>query len=636
MMLRCAPLLCYIVGFTSVAGVSSRYAVEVKATGSLPAAKRNAVAAPHEKRPPDVVRRSQPSLVRSEAALEPKEGGAAAFTDLSASLGLTCENVIGKARNIIKAYKEDKTDELGKDDPELQTLEWLSALDQQLETGQTGAGVLEGFYRVLNSMDLGAGLRYGEIWTIQHAESFYSCNGLPGSLEVHKPMTLSKPGKFSEKLVFCGGDMRCAGDTLLPQWDRKLWEIPIPLVADVRLNVRENSSESIGAAKSNGTLPSTGGANASILESQPAGHFDYVSSQHAAKQSVSSLTEVLDPAISTTATPSEQPSEHEIMYCFSPHLDGTTQEAFLAAIEDIQMQVPCVSFRPVQADGDDCQEYPSIFVQSTSEGCWSHVGQVSGSVDFGNRSQPLNLGRGCGLKGLIVHQLGHTLGMLHEFYRPDRDNVLLLQESSLPTNYLTDSFQVMADFDIESDGGKSTESAGFDFLSVMMYSAFSFSTNGLMSSKPRDLRAVGFMGQRMGLSELDARVLGNMYGCLGEVKTSDPNAKLSLALRRASASQDLSAEQTHFNANFKGECEDRNSTSFFDEQNKMQPCRNIKSDCTHPALGEDVRKLCPRTCHMCVHRMWPFMMNKCLLCEDSDDTAPGDTSGRYDSESYPR
>merc|ERR1719359_1426584 len=150
----------------------------------------------------------------------------------------------------------------------------------------------------------------------------------------------------------------------------------------------------------------------------------------------------------------------------------------------------------------------------------------------------------------------------------------------------------------------------------MMYGAFTFSKNGNMVSRPRDLRAVGFMGQRMGLSELDVQVLGHLYGCRGNVTATDPNAKLSIALREAAGSHAevlTGSGGSHFTTEMV--CQDATSSGYFDDQGHDMSCSALSHQCGHSSLGDGIRSACPRTCHECVPGMWPGMSGNCLLCD---------------------
>ena len=66
------------------------------------------------------------------------------------------------------------------------------------------------------------------------------------------------------------------------------------------------------------------------------------------------------------------------------------------------------------------------FVEQTSEksfllfkqlkGCFSAIGVQ------GRGAQPVSIGVGCGVKPVVIHEIMHALGFVHEQSRLDRDN----------------------------------------------------------------------------------------------------------------------------------------------------------------------------------------------------------------------
>ncbi|GFY68877.1 high choriolytic enzyme 2 [Trichonephila inaurata madagascariensis] len=80
----------------------------------------------------------------------------------------------------------------------------------------------------------------------------------------------------------------------------------------------------------------------------------------------------------------------------------------------------CVRFVPRTNQTD----YIRIF---SGNGCWSAVGRSGGRQD-------LSLGKGCGYIGLVIHQLGHAIGLFHEHQRSDRDNyVTIYRQNAIPS-----------------------------------------------------------------------------------------------------------------------------------------------------------------------------------------------------------
>lgn len=104
--------------------------------------------------------------------------------------------------------------------------------------------------------------------------------------------------------------------------------------------------------------------------------------------------------------------------------------------------------------------------------------------------------------GNVIHEIGHALGLFHEQSRSDRDqNVIIHWENITPG--LESQF---AQYDaIANDIG------AYDFGSIMHYSPFSFSKNGLPTITRLDGTDSG-IGQRTALSTNDIQTLSVIYG----------------------------------------------------------------------------------------------------------------------------
>ncbi|GFY53949.1 zinc metalloproteinase nas-6 [Trichonephila inaurata madagascariensis] len=64
------------------------------------------------------------------------------------------------------------------------------------------------------------------------------------------------------------------------------------------------------------------------------------------------------------------------------------------------------------------------------DGCWSIIGRNGGQ-------QNLSLGNGCAWVGLVIHELGHAIGLFHEHQRSDRDNYITVYRNNvIPGNVL--------------------------------------------------------------------------------------------------------------------------------------------------------------------------------------------------------
>ena len=79
----------------------------------------------------------------------------------------------------------------------------------------------------------------------------------------------------------------------------------------------------------------------------------------------------------------------------------------------------CIKFDEIIRDTcERCREN-FLYIQSPGLGCSSHLGMVGGG------RQALNISRvGCIHEGIIIHELMHALGFVHEHTRPDRDSFI--------------------------------------------------------------------------------------------------------------------------------------------------------------------------------------------------------------------
>jgi hypothetical protein len=206
------------------------------------------------------------------------------------------------------------------------------------------------------------------------------------------------------------------------------------------------------------------------------------------------------------------------------------------------------------------------------------VGLYSNEGSYLGSSQPINLGLGCEDLGVAAHELGHALGMWHEMSRSDRDEWVKIQDNNVKEGVLH-NFETKSTADVSSV---------FDFLSLMMYGSYAFSTNGNLTIEPHDLRLTNYMGQRMGFSELDIELIGTMYGCKDTVTPLDLNKHLSEEYLKNGV--DLG---------FSGDCVDAAVTGYARSDGSDMPCSELKSFCSHDTQGPAIQKLCPVSCYMC-------------------------------------
>jgi len=128
---------------------------------------------------------------------------------------------------------------------------------------------------------------------------------------------------------------------------------------------------------------------------------------------------------------------------------------------------------------------------------------VGGSLFPG---QDLMLGKDCMTHSMILHELLHALGFLHEHQRPDRDDYLNVNLTGIP-DYLHRQFEKISYMP--------TNLRKFDYESVLLYGPF----DGLSGVKDRPV-LTRKDGQRMldrndkpGLSKGDVDMINKHYNC---------------------------------------------------------------------------------------------------------------------------
>lgn len=142
-----------------------------------------------------------------------------------------------------------------------------------------------------------------------------------------------------------------------------------------------------------------------------------------------------------------------------------------------------------------------VVITNNSSGCFSNLGRVGGQ-------QRLNLGPGCMTMGIVVHELLHAAGMIHEHQRHDRDTFITINTNNL-TQLGLDNIASM------HDASDLTEYSSFDYGSIMMYprttsnTAFVKDTSQPMFTLKQSYS--GTVGQRTGLSSLDIATINARY-----------------------------------------------------------------------------------------------------------------------------
>ncbi|GFY55849.1 zinc metalloproteinase nas-4 [Trichonephila inaurata madagascariensis] len=141
-------------------------------------------------------------------------------------------------------------------------------------------------------------------------------------------------------------------------------------------------------------------------------------------------------------------------------------------------------------------------------GCASHVGRVGGM-------QNVSLGKGCYSVGVMMHELMHTLGFVHEQNRPDRDDYITVLWENVKEgregNFVKLDWYAIQNLD-----------EAYDYSSILHYSRFAFSKDKTTKPtlEPKNKRAR--IGQRKKLSEGDIRKINKLYKCWNKLSAVVP------------------------------------------------------------------------------------------------------------------
>ncbi|CEF69825.2 Astacin-like metalloendopeptidase [Strongyloides ratti] len=154
----------------------------------------------------------------------------------------------------------------------------------------------------------------------------------------------------------------------------------------------------------------------------------------------------------------------------------------------------CISFEysPTLFTGPGFRFYRGV-------GCWSWLGKIDNA-----NPQDISLGTGCDAIGTIQHEVFHALGFVHEQSRPDRDFFLKIHNENYTPDKATNFYRY-------GYGSANNYGIIYDYGSVMQYYAKSFSSNGGETMTPKMSFFDNVMGQSVGYSHYDLKLLNTYY-----------------------------------------------------------------------------------------------------------------------------
>lgn len=169
----------------------------------------------------------------------------------------------------------------------------------------------------------------------------------------------------------------------------------------------------------------------------------------------------------------------QIGTCYHSNTPENAREGWRTAIQEIQEKISCLAFvdkgevssewnlhsgKPGGEDKKGCD----LMMTAHAGGCWAGVGARIWPPT------PVHIGDGCQHHGIVVHEILHGLGILHEHSRPDRDQWINIHWEDIAEwgafawkEGDRDQFDVTHEFDVP-----------YDVQSIMHYCARSTSGTG--------------------------------------------------------------------------------------------------------------------------------------------------------------
>lgn len=121
--------------------------------------------------------------------------------------------------------------------------------------------------------------------------------------------------------------------------------------------------------------------------------------------------------------------------------------------------------------------------------------------------QNVFLGAHCLHLGIIVHEIAHSLGLIHEHQRQDRDDHIVIHWENITTELnVTDQFEVMLNV---------TTLSPFDFHAITFYANNAFAKNDSKDTITSKNSSITLLesSNKPGLSEYDIAGLNKLYNC---------------------------------------------------------------------------------------------------------------------------
>lgn len=150
-----------------------------------------------------------------------------------------------------------------------------------------------------------------------------------------------------------------------------------------------------------------------------------------------------------------------IPYELSADTFGSRYSKALSLVENTAANISrttCVKWRPKTS----ADQY-FVKITGNQDGCYSYVGNIKE-----NNGQDLNLGTGCLDEYLVLHEMHHAMGGLHEQQRNRRKYFVKINWENIQSNY-TDQYALNA---------HTKNNEVYDYASILQYHLTAFTSNG--------------------------------------------------------------------------------------------------------------------------------------------------------------
>nr|QBH70094.1 CreM12-ShK1 [Colubraria reticulata] len=248
----------------------------------------------------------------------------------------------------------------------------------------------------------------------------------------------------------------------------------------------------------------------------------------------------------------------------------------------------------------------------TGDGCFAYMGMMSGE-------HIVELHKTCFWKGMVAHEFGHTLGLIHEHQRENRDGYIKV-------NYHAVDPDAIDELSKQVKGLDDKMGLPYDYASVMHYGKFSSSKTGYdQTFFPRDPEATDVIGMSLGPSYIDIKLINMMYNCSTRCSQYPPPScsagcilledcqcfcEGDMPIEVCEDTDDDCAELAHENAcvtatiKMHTKCRKTCGICKTDGTAPQLPCRDTSS-CQYWAQNLDcednlfMKKNCRKTCNLC-------------------------------------